>query len=206
MLKRLLMICLLFPLLAQAEEFVEGKDYQIITPSVQSGTSKILVAEFFSYGCPWCYKLEPTLDKWAKEHSDKVEFKRIPVVFNKDWGYYAKAYYTAELLNQGDKLNPLLFKAVQVDRAPLNSNQAMIDFFVSHGIDKETAESAFNHSTTLDMKMNEGNAKMAQFRINAVPAFVINGQYKTDLQMAQSEERLVALLNYLVNQVHTAKK
>ncbi|WP_419419893.1 thiol:disulfide interchange protein DsbA/DsbL [Legionella sp. D16C41] len=201
MLKRLLVLCLLFPMLASAEDFVIGKDYDVIKPSSQQATStnKIQVTEFFSFGCPWCYRIESTLDQWVKQQNNKIQFSRVPVVFNKDWSYYAKAYYTAELLDLSDKLNPLLFKAIQVDKTPLNNNQAMINFFSEHGVSKETAESAFTHSPTLEMKINEANAKMAKYRVNVVPSFVVNHQFKTDLQMAQDEERLVKILNFLVN-------
>lgn len=34
------------------------------------------------------------------------------------------------------------------------------------------------------MKIQEGNVIMGRMRINAVPAFVVNHKYKTDLQMA----------------------
>ncbi|STX27651.1 thiol:disulfide interchange protein DsbA [Legionella beliardensis] len=198
MLKRLLVLFLLFPMLARAEDFVAGKDYEVINSS-HTPANKVLVTEFFSFGCPWCYRIEATLNQWAKQQDKKVQFSRVPVIFNKDWAYYAKAYYTADLLNMSDKLNPLLFKAIQVDKTPLNTDQAMVSFFTNQGIDKDTAESAFTHSTTVDMKINEGNAQMARFHINVVPSFIINGQYKTDLQMAQSEERLVKILDYLVN-------
>ncbi|STX50118.1 thiol:disulfide interchange protein DsbA [Legionella busanensis] len=201
MLKRLLVLVLLFPILAQAENFVIGKDYEVIK-SAPTKNTKVTVTEFFSFGCPWCYRIESNLDQWVKQQNGKIHFIRIPVVFNKDWSYYAKAYYTAELLNLSDKLNPLLFKAIQVDKASLNNNQAMINFFVKQGVDKETAESAFMHSPTVDMKINKGNAKMAAYHINVVPSFVVNGQYKTDLQMAQNEERLVKILNFLVNQTN----
>ena len=39
---------------------------------------------------------------------------------------------------------------------------------------------------------------MATYQVRAVPAFVINNQYKTDLQMAKTEERLFAILDFLL--------
>ncbi|WP_131782114.1 thiol:disulfide interchange protein DsbA/DsbL [Legionella gresilensis] len=202
MLKRLLVLFLLFPMFAQAENFVIGKDYEVIKSAVPTKNTKVTVTEFFSFGCPWCYRIESNVEQWVRQQNDNIQFIRVPVVFNKDWSYYAKAYYTAELLNLSDKLNPLLFKAIQVDKASLNNNQAMINFFIKQGVDKETVESAFMHSPTVDMKINKGNAKMTAYHINVVPSFVVNGQYKTDLQMAQNEERLVKILNFLVNQTN----
>jgi thiol:disulfide interchange protein DsbA len=185
--------------MAFAETFVAGKDYEVINDAFKpvSG-NQVAVMEFFSFGCPWCYRVEPSLTNWVKKQEGRIALTRIPVVFKKDWGYYAKAYYAAELLGLSDKLNPLLFKAIQTDKLPLNSDQAMIDFFVAQGVDKETAESAFTHSTTIDMKVSEGSAIMAKYHVNAVPAFVINKQYKTDLQMAQGEDRLFKIMDFLI--------
>lgn len=190
-----LLVALLFPTVFWGADFVKDKDYQVITDTKFS--KKPTVIEFFSYGCPWCYHLQSPLEKWAKSKKD-LHFMQIPVIFHKNWMYYAKAYYIAKLLNQQDKLNPLLFKAIQTDKMTLNSNQAMINFFVKEGIDKETAESAFLHSTTVEMNIAQGNRIMSRYHINSVPAFIVNHRYKTDLQMAQNEARLLQILDYLL--------
>lgn len=199
MLRRLLFIISLLPVLAFAEQFVAGQDYEIINDG-QSTTrhTPAMVTEFFSYGCPWCYRIEPALSEWRKQNHSKITFNRIPVVFHKEWTYYAKAFYTAQLLSVSDKMDPLLFKAIQTDKKTLSSNQDMIDFFIAQGVNKDIAESAFTHSTTVDMNVSEGNSLMGRFRINAVPAFVINERYKTDLQMAKGEERLLKVLDFLL--------
>lgn len=201
MLKRLVtIIALIIPLISFAEEFVAGKDYELINNAeVNPVTNTIAVTEFFSYGCPWCYKIEPTLANWIKQQGKSIQFSRVPVVFNKDWIIYAKAYYTAQLLGLDAKLNPLLFKTIQDKNAPsLKTNQAMIDFFTAQGVDPEMARSAFEHSTTVDMQIGEGNLLMSRYHVNGVPAVVINNQYKTDLQMANGEERLIKILNFLM--------
>jgi len=200
MIKRFLFILLLVPALAFAENFVEGQDYEIIKSSSPVKINQVQVQEFFSFGCPWCYRLEPTLEQWLAKQDNSIQFSRVPVIFNKDWVFYAKAYYTAALLGINKKMDPLLFKAIQTDKQNLLSNQAMIDFFVQQGVDKETAESAFLNSTTIDLKINESNALMAKFQIIGVPAFVINDHYKTDLKMAKGPERLIEVLDFLVNQ------
>ena len=198
MFKQWLLLIVLLPSLVFADDFIAGKDYEVVNGIEASHSEKISVIEFFSYGCPWCFRIESSLEQWTKRQEKSIAFSRVPVVFNTDWTYYAKAYYTAELLGLGKKLTPLLFKAIQTDKKTLTSSQDMIDFFVAQGVNKDIAESAFAHSTTVDMKVNEGNVTMARFHITAVPAFVVNNAYKTDLQMAKSEERLLKVLDYLV--------
>ncbi|ARG98795.1 thiol:disulfide interchange protein DsbA/DsbL [Legionella micdadei] len=206
MLKQVISIIFLFlPLLGFAEEFVAGKDYELIsgvneTPAPSN--HKTPVTEFFSYGCPWCYRIEPALESWVKQKGETIQFSRVPVIFHKDWAYYAKAYYTAHLLNLESKLNPLLFKTIQEKDNSMNSNQAMVDFFTAQGVDPTTAKSAFENSTTIDMQINEGTALMARYRVNGVPAFVIANQYKTDLQMAKGQERLLKILDFLITKAN----
>ncbi|WP_454784719.1 thiol:disulfide interchange protein DsbA/DsbL [Legionella sp. WA2024007413] len=199
MLKKLIAVFFLLPAMALAASFVEGKDYQIVTnPNVMNNKNKApIIEEFFSYGCPWCYKIEAPLNSWVSKMGNNVQFERVPVVFKPSWELYAKAYYTAKTLALSDKMTPLLFKAIQEERKPLDSKQAMISFFVAQGVDKEIAKSAFENSPTIDMRVQNGMSLMGAYQINAVPAFVVNNKYKTDLQMAGSPERLLELLNYL---------
>lgn len=196
--RRLLLILLLLPALVFAETFVAGKDYEIVGDGNDRAGGKIAVTEFFSYGCPWCFKLDPAITTWRQEQADTIQFNRVPVVFHPEWIYYAKACYAAELLGLSNKLDPLLFKAIQTDKKHLDSDQAMIDFFIAQGVSKDMAESAFTHSTMIDVKVGEGNALMGRFHINAVPAIVVANRYKTDLQMAQDEKRLFKVMDYLV--------
>lgn len=201
MLKKLLCILFLLPTIALADQFVEGKDYQVVlAPAAMEVKNKgPVVTEFFSYGCPWCYKMEAPLSDWKAKLNKNVQFEKIPVVFKPNWDLYAKAYYTAKTLALSDKLNPLLFKIIQNEKHPLTSKQAMIDFFVAQGVDKEIAKSAFENSPSIDLRVNDGMALMARYEITGVPAFIVNNKYKTDLQMAGSPERLFAILDYLVS-------
>lgn len=128
MFKALLLSILLVPVLCFAEDFTAGKDFEVLDSSAKTATNQIKVTEFFSYGCPWCYRLEPNLEKWVAQQGSAIKFNRVPVVFKPDWGFYAKAYYASHLLGLGDKLNPVLFKAIQLDKTPLNSNEAMVNF------------------------------------------------------------------------------
>jgi len=181
-------------------DFVAGQDYELVQNSdtVEHKVKTPSVMEFFSFGCPWCYRLEPSVNKWVAKHGSKISFKKIPVVFNKDWEYYARAYYTAEALSLNSKLNPALFKAILDDKQPLNSNETMIAFLTKNGVDSATAQSAFNHSPSIDLDLATSQQMMASYHITAVPAFVVNNHYKTDLQMAKTEERLFAILDFLL--------
>jgi thiol:disulfide interchange protein DsbA len=184
-----------------AEDFVAGKDYIILheNSTLEESKNGVVVKEYFSYGCPWCYKLEPSLSAWVKQQGNKISFSRVPVVFNKDWEFYAKAFYTAEALQIEPKLTPDLFKAILTDKQQLNSNQAMIDFFKQHGVEENTANSAFLHSPSIDLQISTSKRMMGLYQITAVPTLIVNNKYKTDLQLAKNQDRLFAIMNFLVN-------
>ncbi len=200
MLKALLsMVLFCVSFMSYGADFVAGKDYEILNKSNKLANGKaVKVNEFFSFGCPWCFRLEPALNHWVEQEGSAIHFKKTPVVFNKDWEYYAKAFYASEALSLSSTMNPALFKAILTDKRSLNSDQAMVDFFVQQGVSPETAKSAFTHSPSIELSVKAGLALMGQDHINAVPAFVVNNQFKTDLQMAKTEERLFEILNFLV--------
>jgi len=208
MFKKIIVLFLFLPALALAGEFIEGKDYKTIASTGTQSSNKAIVKEYFSYGCPWCYRLEKPLHQWLKNEGNHIKFERIPVVFNANWEIYAKAYYTADVLSLTQKMTPLLFKAIQDKHQSLDTSSKMIQFFVANGVNQKIAESAFEHSPSIEMHVKKAMESMARYQINAVPAFVINNQYKTDLQMARSPERLFEIINFLLkkNEQNSAGK
>lgn len=201
MLRQVVSIVLFFTtLMSFGADFIAGKDYEVINEKspLEKKYNAITVTEFFSYGCPWCARIETSLNTWVNQQGKKILFQKVPVVFNKDWAFYAKAYYTLKALSLNSKLDSVLFKAIIQDKRALHSNQSMIDFLTKQGIDKDIMVSAFENSPQIEMSLNAGLALMSKYHINAVPAFVVNKQYKTDLQMTKTEERLFATLDYLL--------
>lgn len=190
-----------------AESFVAGKDYVILktTPLDEPDSQVVNVTEFFSYGCPWCYRIDTQLNHWAHEKGKGIFYSKVPVIFNQDWEYYARAYYTAEALSLEKTLTPELFKAILKDKKALNSNHAMIDYFKSHGVQETIAQSAFQHAQSIDIEIDNSKRKMAQYQINAIPALIVNSRYKTDLQMAKNQTRLLEILDFLVEKAHHDK-
>lgn len=181
---------------ATTATFEAGKDFQEL--QAPSDAAKNQVTEFFSYGCHYCFQLEPYVEKWVKSKGDSIQFKRIPVVFRPSWKTYAKAYYVASALDVESKITPELFNAIQKKRQDLNSSGEMVDFFVSQGVDKAQVTAAFAPSPTMESLLKNGVEKMQAYRINGVPAFIVGGKYKTDLQMAKTPDRLIQILDYLL--------
>ena len=138
-----LSLLMFLPLLATAqtptETYVEGEDYDLISPAVRTvDPDKIEVVEFFWYGCSHCYTFEPVIGAWKKTLGDDVVFRGSPAVWAKPMELHARAYYTAEVLGVLDTMNPLLFQAMNVDGKKLSSEAEIQELFVANGVDVES--------------------------------------------------------------------
>jgi thiol:disulfide interchange protein DsbA len=198
------MVLFCMPMLAMSADYIEGQDYEVIQ-GANAATHKgghVHVTEFFSYGCPWCYRLDAAVAQWVVGKGRAIQFSRVPVVFHTGWDNYARAYYLIDSLSLGKTVHDKLFKAIIVDKQPLTRPQDMIAFFTTNGVDATLADSAFSYSPSIELRLKADAALMAQYQMNAVPTLVVNRQYKTNLQMAKSEVRLFAIANYLVDKVN----
>jgi protein dithiol oxidoreductase (disulfide-forming) len=189
--------------------FTEGEDYVLVINNSNTSSfpeNKVTVTEFFSYGCPWCYQLEPKLQAWLKKKPSNLIFERVPVIFEPHWENYAKAYYVAKALGIESKLTPKLFNAIQEKNKTLGTESAMSDFFIKQGVKKEVAESAFQPSPSLDAQVKQAPQLMQAYQIYVVPAFVVDGKYRTDLQLAMDEKKLLAIVSFLIEKREAEKK
>ncbi|MCL7423361.1 MAG: thiol:disulfide interchange protein DsbA/DsbL [Methylobacter sp.] len=161
--------------------------------------AKVEVIEFFWYGCPHCYDFEPLLRKWEQNLPDYVEFIRQPAVFSSLWGKHAKAYFTAEALGVVDKVHADFFDAIQVKKQKLEDEDQLAKFFAEHGVDEEQFRAAYN-SFLVDTKMRQAGAIAARYGVTGVPAIIINGKYKTNGPLAGSHEKMIEIMNQLIEQ------
>ncbi len=201
----LMLACM--PMVSMSAEFVEGKDFQLIQSSASTKYKggPVRVTEFFSYGCPWCYRVDAAISSWVDKQGKAIKFTQVPVVFNPNWGNYARAYYLIRGLSLDKSVHDTLFKLIIVDKKTMNKPQELVEFFVKQGVNPAIAQSTFSQSPSVEMKLKQGDELMARYQINAIPTLVVNHQYKTNLQMATSEARLFEILNYLVQRVQHEK-
>lgn len=190
-----------FTMLAKADEI----GYETLTPAqpVQN-PKKIEVMEFFWYGCPHCYHLEPALTAWLKTKPANVEFIRQPAFFNETYAKHAKAFFTADALGVEDKLHADFFDSIQNKKQKLTSEDDLAKFFVEHGVSEQDFHSAYN-SFAVDTKMRQAETMGARYGISGVPALIVNGKYRVTGQSAKSEENIFKVINQLIQQETAAK-
>ena len=203
MLKKILFLVLFaFSTLLSAEP----AGYETLSPAQPTqNQDKVEVIEFFWYGCPHCYSLEPDMEKWLKNKPDNVEFIRQPAVFSKPWADHAKAYFTAEALGVVDKVHTDFFDAIQNKKQKLRTEDQLAKFFVAHGVDETEFRNTYN-SFLVDAKLRQAKSMAPRYGITGVPAIIINGKYKTNGPLAKSQANMIKIMNELIEKETQAKK
>ncbi|MFW2177882.1 MULTISPECIES: thiol:disulfide interchange protein DsbA/DsbL [unclassified Moraxella] len=161
---------------AQAADFVAGKDYTVLpNPEVIEGKN-IIVREFFWYGCPHCYNLEPYMQTWAKNKPSDVIFLQTPAAMNPVWEQNARGFYAAQLLGYQGKTHQAMFDAVQKDRQKLFDQASIGNWYASKGVDIGKFNSMYN-SFAVNTRIARSKDATKRYQLTGVPAVVIDGKY-----------------------------
>lgn len=193
------LLAILFVPTSSTYALEKGKDYVALSipQPVETGT-KIEVREFFWYGCPHCYALEPVLNKWLKRKPSNVQFVRTPATAP-NWLTQAQAYYAFAALGATERTHTALFNAIHQQNRPLNTEAALAEFAKEQGIDPEKFREAFN---SFGVRTNLEKAKLLAeaYQVTSVPMVAVDGKYVTSPSMADSEEAFIKILDGLVQQ------
>ncbi|MCU7892042.1 MAG: thiol:disulfide interchange protein DsbA/DsbL [Candidatus Thiodiazotropha sp. (ex Ustalcina ferruginea)] len=192
---------ILLPLLFLNAAHAEwGEGWDPIDPPVATTASegKVEVIEFFWYGCPHCYHMEPQLEEWLKNKPENVEFIRIPAPLNSKWTVHAQFFYAAEILGLTEKLHNPLFTAIHDKKRKLYDKDSLIDFAVEHGADRQQFIDALN-SFGVYVKVQNARKLGQRYQLDGVPAIGINGKYKTSGSLAGTYSKMFEIVTQLVS-------
>ncbi|MBV8030029.1 MAG: thiol:disulfide interchange protein DsbA/DsbL [Betaproteobacteria bacterium] len=184
---------------AQAGSFTELKPPQ----PVETG-NKIEVVEFFWYGCPHCYNLEPLLETWLKKQPPDVEFRRIPAVFNERWALDAGMFFTLEALGVLEKLHRPLFDAIHRDRLRTDDVAARDQWLQKNGVDPKKFEDTFR-SFGVQSKVKRAAQQTIAYKIDGTPAMAVQGRYTVSVEQGNGQAGMLAAVDRLVDQVRKRK-
>ena len=191
---------------ADAAPLQKGVHYDLIEPAQPTDVAgKIEVIEFFSYGCPHCYHLEPTINPWIKKLSRDVNFIRVPLAGGQ-WAAAAKLFYTLDALGVEDKLHSDVFTAIHVDKSMTgNDEAAMAPWAAKKGLDEKKFGDIYK-SFAINAKVQRALQMAASHKVTGVPAIVVDGRYLVLSNTIQSYDDLLALTDRVIDMARASKK
>ena len=158
---------------------------------------KIEVIEFFWYGCPHCYRLEPSLNEWLKHKPADVEFKRVHAIPSPSWLPHAKIYYTLETMNLVDKLHDKVFDAIHKDNKNLLNEKVLDKFLADNGVDPAKYHE-IEKSFTVDSKLKRANQMTAAYKVDGVPRVFVDGKLFTGPEFAGGEDKIMGAVDEMI--------
>ncbi len=188
------------------ERYVEGKDYFLLNKPVKTeDPNKIEVAELFSYLCPHCNSLEPTINAWKKNIPEDVSFIRKHAQFSRQYMAYAKLHVAIQLLGIEEKVHEGIFNSVHKSRDMKYEPEDQYDLVKEAGVKKEDFLKVYD-SFAHKSKLKQIEKDMVAYQIQGVPAVIVNGKYRVTVSSAGTPETMLEVVDFLVDKERSAKK
>ena len=194
----------LVPTLSAWAQPVEGKDFVLLEPPqpvTQPG--KVEVMEFFTYACPHCSAFEPTLEEWAKQLPPDVVLRRVPVFFLPNAENFARTYFTLESMKLVDSMQRKIFFAVHVDKQRLDKPEDIAALVAKNGGDGAKFLAVFK-SFSVATAVARAKKTVADYKVESVPAIVVQGRYVTSPAQAGGQQQTVAVVDQLIQRARKA--
>lgn len=190
-------VCLAFTAqLAHSQSFDEGKHYTVIEQQQSlSEQQKNEVVEYFSFSCPGCFTLEPSISALTNQQPS-LNFRRVHMPFGgRKAKFSQKAFVLMELL-KAQKHKDAIFKRLHVKRDLFDSDDEIITFFESLGYEPKLLKQTLE-SFTADTMTRTMNKEAMKMQIKSVPTVIVNGKYMVNIRSLSSTNQLPALVSYL---------
>ncbi len=182
----------------ESEGFIEGYHYVTLDTPVPTATpDRIVVVEAFSYGCPYCFDVEPHVMAWESQLDNDVDFQRMHAVWNDTMRFYAQVHYAIVNMGIMDAVHIPLFNTIHVKQQPLIRPRAVAEFMAAAGVDEEEFMRHFRSPET-QAAVEDAARRVKLYSLSGVPQFVVNGKYRVDPVRAEGRREMLDVVDYLV--------
>ena len=176
---------------------VFAQKYVQISTEKQQESKSIIIYEFFWYGCPHCYNLEPTMERIEADLDKDTKIVKLPVALRDSWMPHAKLFYALQQMGKIDEVHNLIFEEIHLEDNRLNTEQQMVDFLGKHGIDTNKFVEKYNSFGT-EARIKKASNLAKKYQINSVPTIIVNGKYLTSGSYVSSYDELYSVINLLI--------
>ena len=189
------------PLPLRAQQLRPGVDYVVLKSELPVETpGKIEVIEFFWYGCPHCYTLEPLIETWVRKLPPDAQFRRVPAVFNDRWARDAAIYYAFEALGVLDRVHRPLFDAIHRDGLRTDSGPALGQWLQKQGVDTKKFDEVAR-SFGVQSKVRRAAQLSVAFRIDGTPAMAVHGRFTVGAEQSRDQGVMLGTVDHLIGLV-----
>ncbi|HEY2409365.1 MAG TPA: thioredoxin domain-containing protein [Polyangiaceae bacterium] len=162
-------------------------------PTKGGANAKVVIQEFSDFQCPFCKRVEPTLQELEKDYGNKIKivWRHMPLPFHKDAPLASEAAQevfaqkgNAAFWTYHDKLFAAQGDPGGIERPNLEKLAQDL------GVDMTKFKAALDnsaHKAKIDADNDLGN----KAGINGTPAFVINGYYLSGAQPTAAFKKLI---------------
>jgi protein dithiol oxidoreductase (disulfide-forming) len=178
---------------------------KLATPApTDAEAGKIEVVEFFWFGCPHCYTLEPLIARWSKTLAPDVVFRRQHVPFRER--KHQQVFFTLQAIGQeSEKVLGAVFNAIHADRKKMLEPAEVIQVLAPLGVDAKQFQDAWA-SFGVRTKMQRADKLADAYGLDGVPALGVNGRYLTAPSLAGSNEGALDVVNQLIAEERKARR
>ncbi|MHC8440663.1 MAG: thiol:disulfide interchange protein DsbA/DsbL [Candidatus Eutrophobiaceae bacterium] len=176
---------------------------EISSSTTEASGDPIEIIEFFLYGCPHCYSLEPHITQWIKQQAADVALLHVPVIFGKTALLHAKTFYALKTMGILEEHHQAIFDGIHKNMERLEHEDVIRDFLEKRGVDGNKFIAAL-HSAKVDEMAKKAYELSKKHNVTSVPLLVINEQ-ATSPSRAGSIEAALAELDQLVEEERQRK-
>ena len=180
-------------------KFQESVHYERLVPAqgTSSPPDKIEVAEFFTYGCTYCYRMDTYIEEWKKKQPGEVNFIHIPAVGNPAFESHARLFLALQATGVLKDAHRQAFRAIHTENQLLLRLSDQERFARRFGVSAEESHDA-SRSFGVESQIKRIADLMRRYRILAVPTFVVNGKYVVRGTLDSSMSELLEIVDELV--------
>ena len=200
--------------LPTSSQWQPGTSYTVVSPAQPTNAppGKVQVMEVFWLACPHCHALEPYLLAWRKTKPDYVQFVRVPVMWGPVQQAHARLFYTLEALGRDDLVEKVFdtihnletqtgSESIMVGSSSANTQQMQEAFAAQNGVAATAFASAYN-SFDVNTELQQAQQVTQTYEIDSVPTIIVDGRYRTDVEKAGGENKLISLIDFLAKWDH----
>ncbi|HET9395093.1 MAG TPA: thiol:disulfide interchange protein DsbA/DsbL, partial [Nitrospiraceae bacterium] len=185
------------------DQWHAGTHYEVYEPlpEMLGENGNVTVVEFFWYGCPHCYTMDPHVTLWNRRKPANVEFERVPTTWGSHDRPHARLFYTLQVLGRTD-LHAVIFDTIHArgNRLATSDEQEtfrlQLEFARQQGIDPRQFEDVYR-SEEVDKRLQSAERWLKHYQVAKLPTLLVNGKYKTDV--SRTDRRGEALMRLITD-------